>query len=860
MQLIKFIAYVIFVSLAVSSLHHAYASSAASVLDDFDDATLWHVAHTDDVKASLKPVPGKFGNALRLNFDFGKVNGYATAHRSLPLTLPDDFEISFWIRGDAPVNTLQFKLIDASGDNVWWFNRPDFSFPHEWKQIRIKRRQMTFAWGPTTDKILRRSAAVEFVVSSGRDGGNGSVEFDRLTLQRLPPPITPPPTPTLGASSTLPGSPASAAMDGDANTGWRSASNDGSEQHLDIDLHEPREFGGIVLHWHAGLAATNYAVQFSDDAKHWQTVRAVQHGDGGEDDFLLTESQTRYVRLKLLAGESPRFGLDEIEIKDLAWGASANAFFSALAKDAPRGTYPRGFREQPYWTIVGVDGGPSPALMSEDGALEPARGSFSVEPFLLEGGKLVSWANVTPQQSLLDGYLPIPHVRWRSGDLQLDIDAFASGTRAHSHLVARYRLSNQSASLRDVMLLLAVRPFQVNPPAQFLNSSGGTSSIHDLGWDGHAVAVDGKPRVWALTPPNQFLASSYDAGQIPQRLARTPWPATSQAHDDFGFASGVLVYKLSLAAYASAEIGLSFPMSGKLDAPVPGTQSASTWLAAQMAEVATEWRTKLNRVTLKLPPQAQRIGNSLRTALADILMLRDGPALQPGARSYARSWIRDGAMMADSLLRLNVIGPVRDYVDWYAPHQFADGKVPCCVDWRGSDPVPENDSQGELIHAIAQLYRYDRDRAELEKNWPHIEAAAGYMDKLRQSEQTEANRHGARRAFYGLMPTSISHEGYSAKPMHSYWDDFWSLTGYDDAVEMATQLGKSEAATRIGRSRDEFRHDLLASIVESVKAHAIDYIPGCAELGDFDATSTTIALTPAGQRTALPQDLLHTTF
>lgn len=24
-----------------------------------------------------------------------------------------------------------------------------------------------------------------------------------------------------------------------------------------------------------------------------------------------------------------------------------------------------------------------------------------------------------------------------------------------------------------------------------------------------------------------------------------------------------------------------------------------------------------------------------------------------------------------------------------------------------------------------------------------------------------------------MMPVSISHEGYSAKPVHSYWDNFW---------------------------------------------------------------------------------------
>src|SRR3546814_11135683 len=77
--------------------------------------------------------------------------------------------------------------------------------------------------------------------------------------------------------------------------------------------------------------------------------------------------------------------------------------------------------------------------------------------------------------------------------------------------------------------------------------------------------------------------------------------------------------------------------------------------------------------------------------------------------------------------------------------------------------------------------------------WPHVLGAFEYMEKLRLSERTEANR-AKNPAFYGLMPESISHEGYSAKPMHSYWDDFWALRGYKDAVEVdrkSTRLNSS---------------------------------------------------------------------
>jgi hypothetical protein len=110
------------------------------------------------------------------------------------------------------------------------------------------------------------------------------------------------------------------------------------------------------------------------------------------------------------------------------------------------------------------------------------------------------------------------------------------------------------------------------------------------------------------------------------------------------------------------------------------------------------------------------------------------------------------------------------------------------------------------------------------------------------------------------MPASISHEGYSAKPMHSYWDDFWALRGYKDAVEIAQWLGKADDEKRFAASRDQFRQDLYASLRTAMAQKKIDFIPGSAELGDFDATSTTIALAPGGEQERLPQDALRATF
>jgi hypothetical protein len=173
--------------------------------------------------------------------------------------------------------------------------------------------------------------------------------------------------------------------------------------------------------------------------------------------------------------------------------------------------------------------------------------------------------------------------------------------------------------------------------------------------------------------------------------------------------------------------------------------------------------------------------------------------------------------------------------------------------------VPENDSHGELIFAIADYARHTGDDAFLAAMWPHVRGAFEYMETLSASERTEANR-AIDPAFYGMMPASISHEGYSAKPMHSYWDNFWALRGYKDAVWIAERLGKREDAARMAAARDRFRADLDASLRAATARHGIDFLPGAAELGDFDPTSTTIALAPGGEQARLPQDLLHNTF
>ena len=303
-----------------------------------------------------------------------------------------------------------------------------------------------------------------------------------------------------------------------------------------------------------------------------------------------------------------------------------------------------------------------------------------------------------------------------------------------------------------------------------------------------------------------------------------------------------------------------------MDVVVPfhhGVGAASPFDTA-LAATTRDWHQRLDRVDLRLPPAAEPLVKTFKTATAHILINRDGPAIQPGSRSYARTWIRDGALTSSALLRAGLAEPVRELIEWFAPFQFANGKVPCCVDSRGADPVPENDSHGEFIFLVAEYWRYTHDRATVEKVWPHIQKAVAYIDELRAQRRTDEYRQPEKLRYFGLLPESISHEGYSAHPVHSYWDDFFALKGLKDAADLARDLGKSEEATHWAASRDQLKTDLYASINRVMSEAHMDVVPASADLADVDPTSTTTAISPGGEfedlRSQLPPQTVEHTF
>ena len=124
----------------------------------------------------------------------------------------------------------------------------------------------------------------------------------------------------------------------------------------------------------------------------------------------------------------------------------------------------------------------------------------------------------------------------------------------------------------------------------------------------------------------------------------------------------VVVVAFATMAVADVDVGVVVPVNQKDVVVAPA--DAGAWLASHADAVAGEWRDKLDRVDITVSTSAQPIVDTMKSGVAQILISRDGPALQPGTRSYSRTWVRDGAMMLEGLLRTGHEDVASAFIRW----------------------------------------------------------------------------------------------------------------------------------------------------------------------------------------------------
>jgi hypothetical protein len=543
-------------------------------------------------------------------------------------------------------------------------------------------------------------------------------------------------------------------------------------------------------------------------------------------------------------------------------------------------------RQQVYWTAVGIPAGVQKSVFDEYGNVEAYKGAPLVQPIWRDAsGKAAAAGPAQRTYSLREGWMPMPGVEWSpQTGLALKNETFTIEQEGRPVTLARYRLTNSSSARIQGTLALVVRPLQVNPQWQH----GGVSPIRRIAIEGTndrtSVDVNGRTFLQSLSPVDARGAAPfgvYGETEITKHVAAGTVPSTHSAQDADGLAAGLLAYRVTLEPRAHRDVVIAFPLgrqhiditADSSHAPpavnvgtlLGSTTDAGAAFDTLAVQVAKQWQARVGQIQMTLPDRS--LVDMLRAQVAYMLINQTGPAMQPGPRNYNRSFIRDGSATAAALARMGMTQVARDYLKWYSDRAVhPNGLVSPILDEdgsvnRGFGSDLEHDSQGQFIWLVAEIARVDGGPASVREFHPKVKLAMQFLEELR-NRTLVANYAADREAparFRGIIAPSISHEGYSV-PTHSYWDDYFALKGWHDGAWLAEGWGDKELASYARKQYELLRDSMRASLDATIAWKKLDYIPASADLGDWDPTSVSIALDPAGQMDLLPPQILRQTF
>ncbi len=656
---------------------------------------------------------------------------------------------------------------------------------------------------------------------------------------------------------------------------------------LAVEFPRTWQAAGVLVDWAGPRGAATLEVR--DAEGRWNAIAIDPFAAQSDSSWLAARAPVAMhgMRLRVARAQGGAPSIKRMRLLGPAQVMTPMKRYQVVASRGDRALFPASLHmQQTYWTSVGIPAGRQKSIFDEYGNLEAFKGAPLVQAIWRDAGGGVAAADGrAPQQTLREGWMPMPSVRWTAQPgVEVSSEAFAVEQGGQPVTLLRHRVRNAGNAPVRGALALVVRPMQMNPPWQ----NGGVSKIESIAVEGDAAAtalrVNGRTLLRSLTPVDARGAAPFGEHgetEITRAVASGTLPDTVAARDADGLAAAALRYEVDLAPGAYRDVVVAFPLGTQRadaktgvvpDAPaldaaalLAGARDAGSAFDAIGERVAAQWQARFANVGLSLPDR--RLVDMLRAQGAYMLINQSGNAMQPGPRNYNRAFIRDGAATAAVLLRMGQKQVAREFLQWYSEHAVRDNGLVSPIlnedgsNWTGYGSDIEHDSQGQYIGLVADVARLDGGPESVRQYLPQVKRAMRYLQELRERTLVAGYMadQPAPERFRGILAPSISHEGY-ATPAHSYWDNFFALQGWRDGAWLAESLG-DEATARWAREQDALlRASLSASILATMRWKGEDRVPADADIGSSDPTSVSIALDPTGARGVLPPDALARTY
>ena len=509
----------------------------------------------------------------------------------------------------------------------------------------------------------------------------------------------------------------------------------------------------------------------------------------------------------------------------------------------PEAIWPHWFADnQLAWATVGLAGDGREGLVATDGTFSPNRNSLGISLWLRDN---TSGTLYVPQlnqvtQSLGDGDLPLITTRWTVAGATLSTTIFAAsdaanptaaGSPAARRVLVQTTLTNGTAT-RPWTLYVALRPF---------GPAGGALPLHSVTASKDTLSADGALILVAQTPAGRAGALNESAIDASVVARAGGIPPLHTATSSLGLTEGMLAYDQTLGQGQTVTYTFVLPMQ-------PAAATTATLAALQHLNVSNlrravgaAWQARLHHVQFSVGDP--RVPNAFYASLAYLFMTQQGNEQFSGPLSERAFWLRDAAYVTNALDEAGYATQVKQTLRLIASTQFPSGRYPPIIDTQGQPQLPvktEWDTQGEVIFALVNYAQQNHDLAFLHDVYPGIWRAARF-----QQAQLAATRVPALRGtpFFGILPAGESAEDLYSANWHHYWDDFWALAGFDNAIQAAQMLGFGHDVPAWTQDRNALQQAVLNGVQALAKPGQPPFIPN----GPEDATTTAMArsATPA---------------
>lgn len=438
------------------------------------------------------------------------------------------------------------------------------------------------------------------------------------------------------------------------------------------------------------------------------------------------------------------------------------------------------------WTAVGLPDLPEFPLVDPNGMVTP----------LFDGWSLTAWI-VSPLGSLLP-------CRLAEVDQKLCLeDPIAVTTGAKSdgfNLQSRVQVNNEggvpvcvvtfkAVTSAPARLVVCLRPY--NPE--------GVSFIRDIdrltdrpGW-----RVNEKDMVYFDQEPSQYLLSNYERGDVYSRLTfhpAIPGPAQlKHIHCPVGMANAAALYDMQ--EHERKEVEVRIP------------------LTQQKPVAMTAWTTALSG-SCRLQVPNEHFQYLFEAALRTLVLHSPGD-VYPGPFTYKRFWFRDAAFILEAMVSMGLLRNVEKILDRFPGRQSPTGYF--------MSQDGEWDSNGQAIWTMRRFALLTNQRLKPEWTSSIVRAAKWIQRKrmpLKDNDPTS-----------GLMPSGFSAEHFGPSDFY-FWDDFWSITGLNDAADLIEtenpELAKSlrseaeDLSRCVGRSLEFTRRHLQNDCIPAAPSRRMD--------------------------------------